>query len=205
MKKYFVTGIGTGVGKTFVSAILTEALEADYWKPVQSGSIEGTDTQRVKDLVTNPTSAFHEEVYCFKDPVSPHMAAERENVRITLEYFVLPKTQRTLIIEGAGGILVPLNENSYVIDLASGFETEVILVVGSYLGCINHSILSMEYLLSNGYNGKGMILNGKFDTEVRRSIIWYSEIPVLAELPHITDVSKESISHLAKSIDKSLF
>jgi dethiobiotin synthetase len=205
MSKYFVTGIGTGVGKTFIAAVLTEALKADYWKPVQCGTEGGTDTERVKALISNSETVFHEETYCFKDPVSPHMAAEKEHIKITMEYFVLPDSERPLIVEGAGGMMVPLNENNYVIDLARGFELEVILVVSSYLGCINHSILSLDYLVNSGISIKGLILNGKFDPEVRKAIISYSEIPILAEISTISEVNKDTVKNIADNIQVSLF
>ena len=144
MNKYFITGIGTDVGKTIVSAILTEALKADYWKPVQSGVADGTDKSLVSSLITNTTSVCHNESYSFQEPASPHLAASLENQKIKLEQMHLPDTQNDLIIEGAGGILVPLNDSNYVIDLAQEFEADVILVCRNYLGCINHSLLSSE-------------------------------------------------------------
>lgn len=205
MGRYFITGIGTGVGKTFVSAILTEALQADYWKPVQCGTDGGTDTQQVNGLISNSKTNFHAEAYCFPQPVSPHYAALQENIKIKMDGMVIPHTGNHLIIEGAGGLLVPLNDDAFVIDLAKEFEAEVILVCRNYLGCINHSLLSIDYLVKNEFQIKGIILNGNFDKAVRSAIINYSELPVLAEIPEISAVSKDAVHSKAQLIDLNLF
>jgi dethiobiotin synthetase len=205
MNKYFITGIGTNVGKTIVSAILTEALKADYWKPVQSGVADGTDKDLVSSLITNTTSVCHNESYSFQEPASPHLAASLENQKIKLEQMHLPDTQNDLIIEGAGGILVPLNDSNYVIDLAQEFEADVILVCRNYLGCINHSLLSIDYLVKNNFPVKGLVLVGNFDKAVKLAITNYSELPVLAEIPEMSEISKETILNQAQKINLSLF
>jgi dethiobiotin synthetase len=205
MNKYFITGIGTNVGKTIVSAILTEALKADYWKPVQSGVADGTDKDLVSSLITNTTSVCHNESYSFQEPASPHLAASLENQKIKLEQMHLPETQNDLIIEGGGGILVPLNDSNYVIDLAQEFEADVILVCRNYLGCINHSLLSIDYLVKNNFPVKGLVLVGNFDKAVKLAITNYSELPVLAEIPEMSEISKETILNQAQKINLSLF
>ena len=205
MNKYFITGIGTDVGKTIVSAILTEALKADYWKPVQSGVADGTDKGLISSLITNTTSVCHNESYSFQEPASPHFAASLENQKIKLEQMQLPDTQNDLIIEGAGGILVPLNDSNYVIDLAQEFEADVILVCRNYLGCINHSLLSIDYLVKNNFPVKGIVLVGNFDKAVKLAITNYSELPVLAEIPEMSEISKETILNQAQKINVSLF
>jgi dethiobiotin synthetase len=205
MNKYFITGIGTNVGKTIVSAILTEALKADYWKPVQSGVADGTDKDLVSSLITNTTSVCHNESYSFQEPASPHLAASLENQKIKLEQMHLPDTQNDLIIEGAGGILVPLNDSNYVIDLAQEFEADVILVCRNYLGCINHSLLSIDYLVKNNFPVKGLVMVGNFDKAVKLAITNYSELPVLAEIPEMSEISKETILNQAQKINLSLF
>lgn len=206
MSNYFITGIGTGVGKTFISAILTEALEADYWKPIQCGTEGGTDVSRITDLISNDKTRIHEEAYCFDEPVSPHMAAARQGASIAVESIELPESfNQNMIIEGAGGILVPLNGTDYVIDLARYCEAEIILVCSSYLGCINHSLLSLDFLLKSDMHIKGLVLNGNFDPEVRKAIIKFSELPIIAEIPHITEVSKETVKAQTKNVDLSLF
>ncbi len=205
MNNYFITGIGTGVGKTFVAAILTEALQADYWKPVQCGTAGGTDTERVSGLISNTKTVLHKESYCFKEPVSPHLAAELEYEKIKMQIISLPQTNNHLIIEGAGGLMVPLNEHNFVIDLAKQFESEIILVCKNYIGCINHSLLSIDYLLRNEFEVKGLILNGNFDKAVKAAITKYTELPVLAEIPEITEITKETVLTQAQKINLSLF
>jgi dethiobiotin synthetase len=205
MKKYFVSGIGTGVGKTFVSAVLAEALQADYWKPVQCGTQDGTDREFVQELISNPKIICHPETYLFKEAVSPHLAAAMENEKIVLEKIALPVTNNNLIIEGAGGLMVPLNENNYVIEMANTLDAEVILVCGNYIGCINHSLLSINYLLQNEYQIKGLVLNGNFDKAVRTAITSYAELPIIAELPEIRDVTRETILGQVQKVNLSLF
>jgi len=187
---YFITGIGTNVGKTIVSAVLTEALQADYWKPVQSGTIEGFDSLTVKSLITNSTSVFHPEAYLLKQPLSPHSAAKIEGVEIALQQIQLPKTTNHLIIEGAGGLLVPINETHFVIDMARHFHSEIILVLTDYLGCINHSLLSIDYLLRNQFNIHVLVFNGTFNEEVKRTII--------AHAPGIKTLSVNTLQTLSK-------
>jgi dethiobiotin synthetase len=203
--RYFISGIGTGVGKTFVSAVLAEALQADYWKPIQCGMDGGTDSEKVASFVSNPKTKIHEESYVFKMPASPHIAANAENVKIMMESVVLPETTNNILIEGAGGLMVPVDEGSYVIDLAAQFETEIILVCSSYLGCINHSLLSIDYLLKNDFQIKGLVLNGNFDKGVKTAIMSYAELPIIAELPQISDLSKESVHNMAQYVNLSLF
>ncbi len=205
MKNYFITGIGTNVGKTIASAILTEALQADYWKPVQTGSFEDTDKNTIKNLISNSKTVFHNETYNFKEPVSPHLAAALENKKINIETIGLPETENSLIIEGAGGILVPLNENNFVIDIARNLEAPIILVCRNYLGCINHSLLSIDYLLKNDFEIKGLILNGNFDKAVKSAIINYSEIPVIAEISEMKEITKDTILAQAQKLDLSNF
>src|SRR3990172_7256718 len=128
MRKLFVTGIGTGDGKTVVSAILTEALKADYWKPVQAGELDNTDTMKVQRLVSNKVSVFHPESYRLTGFMSPHAAATIDNVIIDFNNIQIPDTDKTLIIEGAGGLMVPLNDEQLVIDLIKYLNAEVVLV-----------------------------------------------------------------------------
>jgi len=202
MKRYFITGIGTNVGKTFVSAILTEALKADYWKPVQTGIIESSDVNDVSRLISNQKTQFHRESYSFTAPVSPHLAAAIENDTIELSNINVPETKNNLIIEGAGGLLAPLNKASYVIDLAKKFDAEIVLVIRNYLGCINHSLLSIDYLMSHNFKVKGIVLNGNFDALVEDAITSYAPIPVLAKFLDMNRVNQHVVEDLARSIDK---
>ena len=201
MKRYFVTGIGTGVGKTLASAVLTEALQADYWKPVQTGAPEDSDRLAVSTLVSNQKSVFFKEAYSFSEPASPHLAAFYEKEVIDEKKIVLPPSKNEhLVIEGAGGLLVPLNQDRFVIDLARQLDAEVILVCRNYLGCINHSLLSLDYLARNNFKIKGLVLNGNFEPLVRSAIVNYTQVPVLAEWGEIPKIDKENVQQLAKKI-----
>ncbi len=203
MNKYFITGIGTDIGKTLASSILVELLNADYWKPVQTGNISDSDCHTVKNLITNSTSAFHKESYSYKAPLSPHLAAALENETIDINKISLPSTtNNNIIIEGAGGLLVPLARKTYVIDLAKKFDAEVILVCKNYLGCINHSLLSIDYLTRNNFKIRGLVLNGNFDPLVKEEIINYVDIPVLFEIPEFHNITKEVVLNFVTSIEK---
>ncbi len=206
MKRYFITGIGTDVGKTFCAAVLTEALKADYWKPVQTGNTDGSDSMVIKMLLTNDVSQIHREAYTFEKPVSPHLAANIENEEIQLDLVQAPETNNPfLIIEGAGGLLVPLNNKAYVKDLVSHLQAQTILVVREYLGCINHSLLSIDYLLRNNIPVKGLILNGNFNPLVEKSIVDYANLPILAKLPQMEGISKRTVYELAQGVNKEIF
>src|ERR1700753_1865673 len=143
-KPLFVTGIGTGIGKTIVSVILVEKLQADYWKPVQSGDLQDTDSDKIRSLVSNDKTRIFPEAYRLTQPFSPHKSAAIDNVTIDPDAFVVPVTDNMLIIEGAGGLMVPLNNNFLMIDLIKKLNAEVILVSRNYLGSINHTLLSLE-------------------------------------------------------------
>lgn len=197
---YFITGIGTNVGKTIVSAILTEKLEADYWKPIQSGTMEGLDSITIKTLISNSKTVIHPESYLLKEPVSPNLAAKKENRTIELENINVPFTSNHLIIEGAGGLMVPINNKHYVIDIAKKIDCEIILVISNYLGCINHSILSIDYLLKHHFKIKFLIFNGLFDAEVKQSIIHYAPEIKTIDIPAITELSRNSVLDIAKGI-----
>lgn len=150
-KKYFITGISTEVGKTIASAIITEALEADYWKPVQSGDLHFSDSDKVKSLVSNSKSVFHPNSYALETPMSPHASAEIDGVKIELKNIKEPSTKNHLVIEGAGGLLVPLNDDDTILDVIKP-EYKVICVSRHYLGSINHTLLSLTLLKEKGFD-----------------------------------------------------
>lgn len=167
--KLFITGISTDVGKTVASAIVVEALEADYWKPIQSGDLEFSDTHKVKENVSNTKSVFHENAYAFTTPASPHLSAKIEDVVIDVNAIKEPVTENHLVIEGAGGLLVPLNDTDTIVDLIQP-DYKVILVSRHYLGSINHTLLSVEYLKSQNIEVAGIIFSGD-KNEATESII----------------------------------
>ena len=174
---YFVSGIGTEIGKTIASAILTEALEADYWKPIQAGDLDHSDTDKVKALVSNSISQFHQESYRLTTPMSPHAAAQKEGLSIEIENMKQPNTTNPLIIEGAGGLLVPLNEQDCIIDLIEQLKVQVILVSQHYLGSINHTLLSIEALKKRHIPIKGILFNGTKNHETEHIILSKTKIP----------------------------
>ena len=198
---YFVTAIGTDSGKTLVSAIACEALEADYWKPVQAGLPRDTDT--VRDLITNKRTSFHPEQYLLKQPASPHAAAQTENIRIDLGSFRLPQVNNRLIIEGAGGCLVPLNDEAFVIDLVKQFQAEVILVSNLYLGSINHTLLTVEALRKRALHVKGLIFNGDSNPESERIILHHSKLPCLLRIKREPVITREVVKSYANLLKKN--
>lgn len=157
--KLFITGIGTDVGKTIASSIVTEALEADYWKPIQAGDLDNSDSHKVKSFVSNDKSQFHENSYKLNTPASPHLAAQLDGITIDLKQIKEPKTDNHLVIEGAGGILVPLNDKDCVVDLIQK-DYKVIVVSRHYLGSINHTLLTIEALQNRKINVAGIIFSG---------------------------------------------
>ena len=193
-KPLFVTGIGTGVGKTIVSAVLTQQLKADYWKPVQAGDLNCSDRDTVSSLVSHQHTVFHPETYRFQLAASPHQAAQFENIKIKLTDFTLPVTENHLIIEGAGGLMVPLSDQFRMIELIQHFEAAAILVVRNYLGCINHALLSMEALLSRNIPLQAVIINGEMN-EATEDILhsYFPAETVFAKIPEFITLNKQHI------------
>ncbi|WP_281636618.1 dethiobiotin synthase [Flavobacterium marginilacus] len=157
--KLFITGISTDVGKTIASAIIVEALGADYWKPIQAGDLDNSDSHKVESYVSNTKSKFHANAYALNTPASPHLAAEIDGVVIDLQKIKEPKTDNRLVIEGAGGIFVPLNDSECVIDLIQP-DYKVIVVSRHYLGSINHTLLTIESLLNRKIAIGGIVFSG---------------------------------------------
>jgi dethiobiotin synthetase len=183
-----------------VSAILTEALQADYWKPIQSGVVEGKDSDTVKSLISNTKTVFHPETYLLQEPLSPHFAAKLDGVEIELDKIKLPVTINHLIIEGAGGLLVPVNATQYVIDIAKQLDCEIVLVISSYLGCINHSLLSIDYLKRSHFKIKALVFNGEFESEVKQSIINYCPESKIIDIPSLNNLTKQQVLEISTKI-----
>ena len=167
--KLFITGIGTDVGKTVVSAIITQALEADYWKPIQAGDLDTSDTHKIKAYVSNSKTNFFENSYALNTPASPHLAAEIDGVTIDIQKIKEPKTKNHLVIEGAGGIFVPINTTEAIVDLIQP-DYKVIVVSRHYLGSINHTLLTIEALQNRSIKIAGIIFNGE-KNEATESIV----------------------------------
>ena len=201
---FFVTGIDTNIGKTVVAAILVEALNADYWKPIQSGDLHYTDTDKVKELV-NEKSILYPETYRLNNPLSPHASAKLDNISISLASFQLPKTNNNLIVEGAGGLLVPINEDgSYLSDIIVKLGMEVILVSKNYLGSINHTLLSIEYLKSKSISIKGIIIVGEKNESSESIITKNTEVNILHRVPMAESVTREFIKEQAELLRSAL-
>ena len=203
MKPIFISGIGTDIGKTLIAAIITEALKADYWKPVQAGYDPGTDSQFVASLISNSDTVIHPETYLLKLPASPHISAQKENRRIELqkiaEELSAMDKKRPLIIEGAGGLMVPLNDKEFVIDLVKMLNARLVLVSRNYLGSINHSLMTAAVCRNYGLEVAGWIFNDQY-LNYEHEIVQWSGFPALFSVPLMKTISKQSILAAAESI-----
>lgn len=196
-----VAGIGTEIGKTVTSAILVEALEADYWKPVQSGALEDSDTETVRRLISNTTTRFHPEAYRLTQPLSPHAAAEIDGVRIEMSRINVPDSDNTLIIELAGGLMVPLNDRDLTIDWVAQSGLPVVLVSRNYLGSINHTLLSVEACRNRKIPLLGLIINGPSVPATEQFILNYSGLQCLGRIGQETGITKEIVKTYANQIN----
>ena len=189
-RQLFITGTDTGIGKTVVSAILVSGLNGKYWKPIQSGLEETTDTQWIQEVTTLPENHFFPETYRLQRPLSPHASAVAEGTRINLDIFQLPSTEDYLIVEGAGGIMVPLNETHLMLDLMKKLDIPVLLVARSELGTINHTLLSLEQMRISGLEVFGVIMNGPRNPVNRESIEHFGNVTVRAEIEYLPEINR---------------
>ena len=199
-KKIIVAGIDTDTGKTIASAILCEALQADYWKPVQAGDLENSDTKTVKSLVSNNQSFFHPEAYLLNTPMSPHAAADIDGLLIQEEKLTIPETPNSLIIELAGGIMVPLRKDYLSLDWVAKSGLPVVLVSNYYLGSINHSLLSLAVLKARQIPLLGIIFNGLKNPSTYDVIMERSGAKCLLEIEKEEEITPEIISSYARKI-----
>lgn len=204
MTGFFVTGIGTDVGKTLVCAILCEALHADYWKPLQAGNLGFTDSDVVRSLLSNPVSRVHSELYRLNEPLSPHAAAKIDGVAIDIAKFECPRTERTLIVEGAGGLLVPLSRGVTIRNVIEKLQLPVILVSRNYLGSINHTLLTIEALKSKNIPIHGIIFNGEANAESEHYILESSEVRLLGRIGIEEMIDQAAVRRNAEQLRKSL-
>lgn len=200
MRGYFITGTDTGVGKTVAAAWMMLHTGADYWKPVQSG-LEERDVDTVKALTRAEEARFHPSTYELKEPLSPHEAARREGVQIALSDFTLPKSEKKLIVEGAGGLMVPINEEEYIIDLIKKLMLPVILVARSSLGTINHTLLSLSMLQGRNIPVAGVVISGEKTPHNRLALEEYGRVPVIAELDCGGAPSKDVLLKIKPEVD----
>jgi len=202
MKQFVVAGIGTEIGKTFISAVITEALEADYWKPVQAGS--PADSDYIRQLLSNPNTFCHPEGYRLKAPMSPHAAAQAEGVRIDLNKLVVPQTTNDLVIELAGGLMVPLNSSCLNTDLIKMWDLPVILISRNYLGSINHTLLSIVLLKQLEVNVRGIIFNGDSNSASEDFILRYSGLRCIGKVPQQSVINRDVVRNLAAKLKPQL-
>lgn len=198
MSRFIVAGIGTGVGKTVVSAILTTYLQGEYWKPIQCGDEEDSDTALIKKLIDTAICSIHEPAYSLKAPLSPHHAARLENISIHLEKIRPPQTTRPLIIESAGGIFVPLTTKILSFDVFKTWNIPWIVVSRHYLGSINHTLLTLDALKRNNISIGGVIFNGLPNPDSESAILEFSQVPVLGRLLPESSINPETIQRYAK-------
>lgn len=201
-KKYFITGIGTDVGKTVVSAIVTEALKADYWKPIQAGDLDFSDTHKVQALISNTTSVFHPNSYALKTPMSPHASAAIDGITIDVNKIVPPITKNHLVIEGAGGLLVPINNTQTIADLIQE-DYHVIVVSRHYLGSINHTLMTLR-LLEQMKCDISILFNGPEHRTTETIIKKMGNVNVLGRIDEEVVLNKEIIKKYAEKFQSLL-
>jgi len=192
---FFITGTDTDVGKSVVAAILTLGLKAAYWKPVQSGNEPSTDTDWIKSATELDNRHFFSERYRLTNPLSPHEAARLDNIQISLHDFALPDSQGFphLVIEGAGGLMVPLNESDLMIDLLQQFAVPALLVSRSTLGTINHTLLSLQQLRQRNIPVLGVIMNGPRNPANKQAIEHFGQVPVIAEIEPLAHIDAATL------------
>ncbi len=193
-----VAGIGTEIGKTIISAILCEALRADYWKPIQAGDLQHSDSDKVKNLITNKKSKIHPEGIRLKYPMSPHASADLEKIKINIAQLALPKTKNHLIIELAGGLMVPINHQQLNIDLIEHLKLPVVLVSKYYLGNINHTLLSWQLLQQRNIPFLGFIFNGKKNQATFDLILEYTKAQCFLEVKQHKIINQQLIRKYAQ-------
>ena len=194
-QRFFITGTDTGIGKTVVSALLCAALDAIYWKPIQTGTREGTDRNTVIKLAQLPRNRTLPEAYRFAPPVSPHLAAIRAGVRIDFGKITMPRipSRENLIAEGAGGVLVPINKKQLMIDLMVHLKLPVVLVARTSLGTINHTLLSLTVLRAASLQIAGVVLVGKKNLDNHKAIEHYGKIPIIGFVPPLAKLNRTTL------------
>lgn len=210
MTPVFITGTGTDVGKTIASVVVANALEAPYWKPIQAGSLEATDRDLVQSLRHEYNRSFN-ELYPLALPASPHLAAMHEGVNISLDsiceyYRYITESapdMKYLVIEGAGGLLVPLNSREFVADLIARLQAKVILVSRNYLGSINHSLLTAEVCRQRKLDVVGWIFNDAY-MSYEDEIAGWSGYPVIGKIARLEDITRETLYYQSTLLKKKL-
>jgi len=201
--KLFITGIGTDVGKTIASSIIVEAIEADYWKPIQAGDLDHSDTNKVENYISNSTTKFHTNAYALHTPASPHLAAAIDGVKIELTKVLEPQTTNHLVVEGAGGVFVPLNDTDCVIDLIQP-DYKVIVVSRHYLGSINHTLLTLEALKSRNIDVAGIVFSGDENQSTESIILEKTGVSMIGRIENEPYFDQNVISYYADLFRENL-
>lgn len=199
-QRLFVTGTDTGVGKTVVAAILLAGLRGVYWKPIQSGVTPYTDTQWMREKTGLADTHFYPETHVLSTPASPHHSAALDRVSIDIEKVLPPAVEpdRTLIIEGAGGVMVPLNDHRFMIDLIKALDAPTVVVAPSGLGMINHTLMTLDQLQQRQITVFGVVMNGVPHESNKAAIAHYGKVPVIAEIPPFTDITPATLGNAFK-------
>lgn len=198
-----ILGIHTGIGKTIASAVIAEALGADYWKPVQAG-LEERDSDLLRSLLTNGEHRVHEEAVALKLAMSPHAAAEAEGVVVDHTNFKWPVTDKRLVAETAGGILSPMSGAATMADFVAYYKLPAVLVVQNYLGSINHTLMSIEVLKSRGIDLLGIVMNGTENEASEKFITQYAQVNIIARIPHFDKIDHAAVAQTATQIKEQL-
>jgi dethiobiotin synthetase len=182
------------------------ALDRDYWKPIQTGASEGTDRETVVKLAGIPASRVHPEAYIFDPPVSPHLAAEWRNVEIDIERIQRPSSAKALVIEGAGGVLVPINSHFFMLDLARHLKTPLVVASRTALGTINHTLLTVSAIRNAELQIAGVVMIGEENKDNRRAVESYGNVPVIGWIPRLERIDRETLqSVFQRHFDKRAF
>ena len=195
-----IAGIHTGIGKTVCSAVICQALGYDYWKPVQAGELNSSDSIFIKQNVSNTNCVVHPERYKLTIPASPHYAATLDGVEINAGDFSLPSTNNQIVVETAGGIMSPLSNSFLNIDLMAQLNLPAIVVSNNYLGSINHTLLTVEAMKQKNIPIKGLVFCGKEFASTREFILQYTKLPLLFSIPHFDSINSKVIADFAKSV-----
>jgi dethiobiotin synthetase len=196
----FVSAIDTDIGKTIASSVLVHYYNANYWKPIQCGTKPQTDTQTIKNLSKNIDITCFKEEYCFEEPCSPHKAAHLEGSKIELKNINLPKSNKAIIVEGAGGIMVPLNEHDFMIDLIKRLKLDVVIVTKNYLGSLNHTFSTIKILRNYNIKIKGLIFNETSDKDLENFISSRYKVPIIARIKKMSQINETQIKKLSLTI-----
>ncbi len=199
-KGLFITGIGTDIGKTVVAAIITKALQADYWKPVQCGDLDNSDSIKIEGLTGLKTLP---EAFRLQAPMSPHAAAELEGIELRIDKIELPKSDKTIVVEGAGGVLVPLNSTETYLDLMVKLNLPVVLVTRHYLGSINHTLLSWNVLKAAGLNVVALVISGTPHASTENYFATQMDVPFI-RINELEELNVDAIAAEAERLKSEI-